>query len=91
MSIRGARRRRGSDRGFVLSDHADWEGLNEAIKATGAERVYVTHGYSEIFSTYLKEQGYDARVVETQFEGELGEIGESNTQELQTAGQGGGS
>lgn len=91
MSIRGARRRRGSDRGFVLSDHADWKGLNEAIKATGAERVYVTHGYSDIFSTYLREQGYDARVVETQFEGELGEIGESNTQELQAAGQGGGS
>ena len=44
MQIRGLRRRKGLDRGFVLSDHADWNGLNEAIMATGAERIWLTHG-----------------------------------------------
>jgi putative mRNA 3-end processing factor len=71
MALRGARRRRAADRGFVLSDHADWDGLNAAIRATGAERVLVTHGYSEIFSRWLCEQGYDARPLETGFEGEV--------------------
>ncbi|NNK78457.1 MAG: DNA ligase-associated DEXH box helicase, partial [Litoreibacter sp.] len=70
MSMRGVRRRRAADRGFVMSDHADWEGLNSAIVATGAERVFVTHGYTSIFSRWLKEEGYDAHIVETEFEGE---------------------
>lgn len=70
MAMRGVRRRRSADRGFVMSDHADWEGLNTAIKATGAERVFVTHGYTAAFSRWLTEQGYDAAVVETEFEGE---------------------
>ena len=70
MAVRGIRRRRGADRGFVLSDHADWQGLNEAIAATGAERVLVTHGYTAIFARWLAEQGYDAGVLETEFEGE---------------------
>ena len=46
MRIRGARRRRALDRGFVLSDHVDWPSLLAAIEATGAERVWVTHGYA---------------------------------------------
>ncbi|WP_090215521.1 ligase-associated DNA damage response exonuclease [Litoreibacter janthinus] len=70
MSMRGHRRRRSADRGFVMSDHADWDGLNAAIKATGAERVFVTHGYTSQFSRWLTEQGYDAGVVETEYEGE---------------------
>ena len=70
MAMRGVRRRRSADRGFVMSDHADWEGLNTAIKATEAERVFVTHGYTAQFSRWLGEQGYDAAVVETEFEGE---------------------
>ena len=73
MALRGTRRRRSVDRGFVLSDHADWEGLNEAIRATGAEHVYVTHGYTGIFRRWLEEQGYDAREVKTEYEGELSE------------------
>ena len=77
MSLRGTRRRRAADRGFVLSDHADWEGLNQAIKATGAERIIITHGYRNIFARWLNEQGYQATVENTQFEGELSEIGES--------------
>lgn len=78
MKLRGARRRRGADRGFVLSDHADWTELNHAIRATGAERVFVTHGYSEIFAQYLAENGFEANEVKTQYEGELGEMVESS-------------
>lgn len=74
MAFRGARRRRAVDRGFVLSDHADWQGLLSAIKATGCERVICTHGYTEIFSRFLNEMGYDARTEETQYEGELAEM-----------------
>jgi putative mRNA 3-end processing factor len=53
MRLRGVRRRRAADRGFIVSDHADWDGLNSAIAATGAERVYVTHGYTAQFSRWL--------------------------------------
>ncbi|MBT9244396.1 ligase-associated DNA damage response exonuclease [Gemmobacter fulvus] len=65
MAIRGIRRRRGNATGFVLSDHADWPGLNTAIRATGASRVFVTHGYTSAFCTWLLEQGYDAQIVAT--------------------------
>jgi putative mRNA 3-end processing factor len=68
MSTRGARRRRAIDTGFVLSDHADWDGLLSAIKSTGCEKVICTHGYTDIFSRYLKTLGYDARTEETQYE-----------------------
>jgi putative mRNA 3-end processing factor len=81
MNLRGARRRRGADRGFVLSDHADWNDLNKAIRETGAERVYITHGYSEIFSHWLNENGIEASVVKTQYEGELSEIIEGTESE----------
>ncbi len=70
MAIRGARRRRAVDRGFVLSDHVDWPSLLSAIKATEAEKVWVTHGYSSIVVRYLEEQGLAARVLETEYEGE---------------------
>ena len=71
MALRGIRRRRAADRGFVMSDHVDWSGMNAAIKETGAERVFVTHGYTSVAQRWLSEQGYDAHVVETQFEGDL--------------------
>lgn len=77
MRLRGIRRRRGMDRGFVISDHADWPGLQEAIKSTGAEKIYVTHGYTEIFSRWLNDQGYDAAIVPTEFGGEDGAEGET--------------
>jgi putative mRNA 3-end processing factor len=70
MRIRGTRRRRAVDRGFVLSDHADWPGLLAAIKATGASRVWVTHGYVAVLVRYLRENGLDAVGLETRFEGE---------------------
>ena len=72
MMSRGMRRRGNFDRGFVLSDHVDWIGLNEAIKASGATHVYPTHGYTRSLSKYLKEQGYSTQIVETEYEGESG-------------------
>ncbi|MDC0012836.1 ligase-associated DNA damage response exonuclease [Octadecabacter sp.] len=75
MALRGVRRRRAADRGFIMSDHADWNGLNDAIKQTGAERIFVTHGYTSVFSRWLSEQGYDAKVVQTQFDDDAGEDG----------------
>lgn len=76
MKLRGTRRRRGADRGFALSDHADWNELNRAVRETGAEKVFVTHGYSEIFSHWLNTQGIEAHEVKTRFEGELAEMQE---------------
>ncbi|SEV99230.1 putative mRNA 3-end processing factor [Cognatiyoonia koreensis] len=73
MALRGVRRRRAMDRGFIVSDHADWDGLNSAIQATGAEKVFVTHGYTAPFERYLREQGYDAHTVSTEYTGEVAE------------------
>ncbi|MFN3869149.1 MAG: ligase-associated DNA damage response exonuclease [Hyphomicrobiaceae bacterium] len=70
MAVRGIRRRRGVDRGFVISDHVDWPDLNAAVRLTGAERIFVTHGYTSVFQRHLAEQGYDAHVVSTEYEGE---------------------
>ena len=67
MALRGTRRRRGVDRGFVLSDHADWPGLNMAIAATGAERVIVTHGYEAVMVRWLQQQGRDAGAFATEY------------------------
>ena len=74
MRIRGARRRRSVDRGFVLSDHADWPGLLTAIEATGAEHIRVTHGYTAVLARWLQEHGYNAQIVATRFEGEREEL-----------------
>jgi putative mRNA 3-end processing factor len=67
MQLRGARRRRGVDRGFVLSDHADWPGLMEAIKATGAGRVIVTHGQIGVMVRWLQQNGLDAGAFQTEY------------------------
>ena len=72
MAVRGARRRRAVDRGFVLSDHADWPGLQAAIGASGADRVFVTHGYVPVMVRWLREQGLDAQSFETEYGGEEG-------------------
>jgi putative mRNA 3-end processing factor len=55
MRIRGTRRRRGFDRGFTLSDHADWPSLLRTIRETSAARVLATHGYREALVKYLNE------------------------------------
>jgi putative mRNA 3-end processing factor len=72
MQLRGARRRQGVDRGFVLSDHADWPGLQRAIRASGASRVIVTHGYEAVLVRWLCEQGLDAGAFRTQYGDEAG-------------------
>jgi putative mRNA 3-end processing factor len=74
MRIRGTRRRRSLDRGFVLSDHVDWPSLIASIEATGAERVWVTHGYTAQVVRWLRNRGYDARAVETRFTGERADL-----------------
>lgn len=81
MAFRGARARRATDKGFVLSDHCDWQGLLKSIKASGASRVICTHGYTDIFSKYLREIGYDASVENTVFEGEKEEVSDTTTAE----------
>jgi len=72
MAIRGTRRRRNLDRGFVLSDHADWPALNAAVDATGASDVLVTHGYQDEVVRWLQETGRRAARLDTRFEGEAG-------------------
>jgi putative mRNA 3-end processing factor len=67
MQLRGARRRQGVDRGFVLSDHADWPGLQRAIAATGASRVIVTHGYEAVMVRWLQQQGLQAGSFRTEY------------------------
>ena len=83
MRIRGPRRRHAADRGFVLSDHADWDGLNSAVRETGATRVLVTHGFADVFSRWLQGTGLDAAPLQTMFEGESGEIGEGSPANLE--------
>lgn len=68
MQVRGNARRRNVDAGFALSDHADWNGLLQTVKATGAERVFVTHGFQSAFSRYLNEENIVlAAEVNTQY------------------------
>ena len=70
MRVRGTRRQKGYDRGFVLSDHADWPALLQTIEQTGARRVLVTHGYADELARYLAERGYATGVLPTAYEGE---------------------
>jgi len=74
MQLRGARRRRAVDRGFVLSDHADWPGLMQAIKSTEAQRVIVTHGQIPVMVRWLSEIGLDAGAFETEYGDEDNEV-----------------
>jgi putative mRNA 3-end processing factor len=67
MQVRGNRRRGGYDRGFVLSDHADWPGLLQAIGGTGAQRIIVTHGSSQPMVRFLRERGLQAEAFETEY------------------------
>ena len=85
MAIRGAKRRRAADRGFVLSDHADWDDLIKAIYATECEAVCLTHGSTASFSRYLREQGLDAYEAETHYgveDDEVGEAGETKAEDV---------
>lgn len=80
MTIRGMRRRRAIDRGFVLSDHADWPGLLAAIAASRAERVLATHGYTATLTRYLREQGIEADSLHTRYQGEVDDAAETAPQ-----------
>jgi putative mRNA 3-end processing factor len=79
MQVRGNVRRRNADAGFALSDHADWNGLLSAVKATGAEKVFVTHGFQAAFSRYLNENGIEAAEVKTEYRGEEEEQDKDST------------
>ncbi len=70
MTVRGVRRRRGVEQGFVVSDHADFPGLLTAIEASRASRILVTHGFSDVLSRFLRERGLDAEPLATRFTGE---------------------
>jgi putative mRNA 3-end processing factor len=70
MRVRGVRRQRAFDRGFVLSDHADWPALLRTIEETGARRVLATHGHAEPLARYLAERGREAGIIRTAWEGE---------------------
>jgi len=67
MQVRGNQRRRNADAGFALSDHADWKGLLQVIRETGAGKIFTTHGFQSAFSRYLNENGWEAAEVKTEF------------------------
>jgi putative mRNA 3-end processing factor len=80
MAVRGARRGRGYERGFILSDHADWDGLLRTVKDTGARQVYVTHGNSDGLARYLREvEGIAAEPLGQVFEAERGDNGNTDS------------
>ena len=72
MRVRGVRRQRAFDRGFVLSDHADWPALLQTVEETRAARVLVTHGHAEPFARELSRRGLQSGVIRTAWEGEAG-------------------
>jgi putative mRNA 3-end processing factor len=78
MQIRGTRRRKSVDRGFALSDHADWKGLNDVTLASGAEEIWLTHGSTGPMARWLSERGHNTKQISTRFVGEVDEepIGE---------------
>lgn len=71
MRVRGVRRQRGFDRGFVLSDHADWPALLQTVEETGASRVLATHGHAEAFARFLAGRGLESGMLRTAWEGEI--------------------
>jgi putative mRNA 3-end processing factor len=73
MRVRGVRRQRAYDRGFVLSDHADWPALLSTIAETGAPRILTTHGHAAALARHLSESGLETGVIRTAWEGEMGE------------------
>ncbi|MBK9638210.1 MAG: ligase-associated DNA damage response exonuclease [Bacteroidetes bacterium] len=67
MNFRGGKYQMSAERGFTLSDHADWQGLNKAIDSSEAEQVFITHGFTKPYVKWLREQGKDAYELETLF------------------------
>ncbi|MFZ4498738.1 MAG: ligase-associated DNA damage response exonuclease [Burkholderiales bacterium] len=85
MTVRGTRRRRGVDAGLVLSDHADWPGLRNAIDATGAQRVLLTHGHTGPLVRTLRQSGIDADTLRTEYGGEDGSEEPAELSDIQPA------
>ena len=79
MRVRGVRRQRAFDRGFVLSDHADWAAILRTIAETGASRVLVTHGHTDALARFLRSHGLESGVIRTAWEGELADAQEGGT------------
>jgi putative mRNA 3-end processing factor len=79
MTVRGAKNRSAVDRGFALSDHVDWNDLNDTVAATGASQIFVTHGYTDVFAKWLNEKGITAREVKTRYGDEQVEQNEAAT------------
>jgi len=89
MRMRGLRRRRNVERGFVISDHADWPGLLGAIEATGCERVSLTHGFTAPLRDHLRRQGHDADILATRFgDGEEGDADLPSESATEAPGEG---
>jgi len=82
MTMRGTRRRRALDRGFVLSDHVDWTSLMDVIRASGAETILTTHGYADIVARHLRDQGLDSRALATAYVGEAADPGSESEEEF---------
>ncbi|MBL7963388.1 MAG: ligase-associated DNA damage response exonuclease [Flavobacteriales bacterium] len=87
MQLRGWRRRANIEKGFVLSDHADWDGLLHTVRESGAERVIATHGYTDLFSQYLRSVGSDAAAETTEFVGEAGADLQEGTRSVDPPGR----
>jgi putative mRNA 3-end processing factor len=85
MQIRGKRRWQSVDAGFPVSDHADWDGLLTAVKATEAEKVYVTHGSQATFSKYLNDIGIPSEEVLTEYGTNEDESSKESTEDSKTA------
>ncbi len=91
MQVRGNVRRKNADAGFVLSDHADWKGLLQTIDTTGAQKVFVTHGFQSAFSRYLNEKGIESAEVKTEYGGEednvaINQLAEEQIEKSQSSG-----
>ncbi len=56
MSIRALRKRSGYDKGFAISDHADWDGILNVVRNSGAKNVFFHHGENDALNKYLKEK-----------------------------------
>jgi len=85
MRVRGGKRRLAYDRGFVLSDHADWDSLLATIDDTGARRVLVTHGHGDALIAHLTARGIEASMLATQFEGEGGAAADGEAEAVDSA------
>ncbi len=79
MKVRGIKRRQNMERGFIISDHADWPSLLQTIQETRAENIWVTHGYTATLVRFFTEMGLSAKELKTQFRGDQLELGDDHS------------